>query len=152
MTKESKRYLELLEKRISKLNSLSTALLSARSAMVSFDIDGLESRIKDQENLCEGIRSLDVDIENIQYQCAAHLRLRDVLPPSESDADLSDALARLHQAQASVKELNDAHQAILRRSRVTVTALLNSIRTFEGDYQPVALQQSAQKTLGGERV
>jgi hypothetical protein len=102
--------------------------------------------------LCGGIRSLDVEIEAIQRQCAAHLPRRDGMSASASNADLSDALSRLQLAQASVRELNDSHQAILRRSRVTVVALLNSIRTFEGDYQPVAALQVLQKTLGEDRV
>ncbi len=144
MKKESERYLELLEKRITMLSSLSNALVAARSALVSFDIDGLEARITDQEHLCDGIRALDDEIEKIQYQCAAHLRLRGDGLLEEDNVELTDALTRLHRAQSNVKELNDSHQAVLRRSKLTISALLNSIRVFEGSYQQAALMQNAQ--------
>lgn len=135
---DTTRFLELLEKRIGLLNTLAEALTAARADIVSFDIDGLETRIAAQERLCLDIRSLDGDLDRIQRQCAAHLK-----PPSSTTGKLAGAsvnsnlsprlqetLHRLHDAQAKVKQLNDAHQALLRRSRRTIGALLNTYRTL----------------------
>src|ERR1700690_1664476 len=140
MNNESTRYLELLEQRITLLHSLSGALLEAGASMVAFDIDGLESRIAHQRQLCGAIGSLDDEMERLQYQCAAHLRLNGVVGGEEGAMDLQDALLRLHQAQSAVKKLNTAHQALVHRSKRTVTALLNSLQTFQGSYREAALQ------------
>jgi uncharacterized membrane protein YccC len=140
---ESTTYIELLEQRINLFNSLSASLLAARSAMVSVDIEGLESRISQQREICTNIQKLDDQIERLQYQCAAHLRLHGGVEPLADTSELEEVLYRLHQAQAQVKELNAAHQALLKRSRRTVTALLNSLHTFEGTYKEAAAKQLA---------
>lgn len=147
MSKENGTYLEMLEQRIDLLNSLSATLLAARAAMAAFDIDGLESRIARQQMLCGEIQQLDEQTERLQYQCAAHLRMHGSEETVAGTPELEAALLRLHQAQASVKQLNSAHQALVKRSRRTVTALLNSLHTFEGNYRSAALQQTA----GSER-
>jgi hypothetical protein len=143
MSDDNITYLELLEQRIELFNSLSASLLAARSAMVAVDIDGLESRIAQQREICGNIEKLDEQIERLQYQCAAHLRMHGGVEPLANTAELEEVLHRLHQAQARVKELNAAHQALLKRSRRTVTALLNSLHTFEGTYRKTAVQQTA---------
>lgn len=143
MSTENTTYLELLERRIELLESLSSTLLAARSAMASFDIDGLESRVTQQQTLCMDIQKIDEEMERLQYQCAAHLRLRGGEEALANSEALEKTLLRLHQAQASVKELNTSHQALLNRSRLTVTALLNSLHTFEGNYEKTALKQTA---------
>jgi len=142
MSDETVTYLDLLEQRIELFNTLSASLLAARSAMVAVDIDGLESRIAQQREICSNIEKLDEQIERIQYQCAAHLRMHGGTATLANAAELEDVLHRLHQAQARVKELNTAHQALLKRSRRTVTALLNSLHSFEGTYKDVAAQRN----------
>jgi FlgN protein len=146
MSNENITYLELLEQRIELFNSLSASLLAARSAMVAVDIDGLELRIAQQREICGNIEKLDEQIERIQYQCAAHLRMHAGEETLANTTELEDALHRLHQAQARVKELNASHQTLLKRSRRTVTALLNSLHTFEGTYQKDAIPQAAHFT------
>lgn len=145
MNNETSRYLELLELRITLLDSLSKTLTAARAAMVSFDIDALESLVAQQQQLCQEIRALDQQVERLEYQGAAHLRLRGGQTSDDSEARLEDALDRLHLAQANVKSLNDVHQAVLRRSQRTILALLHSLRTFEGTYQETALLQTAKR-------
>jgi FlgN protein len=152
VNEESTRYLQLLEQRIALLNSLSEALTAAGSSMVAFDIDSLESRIGEQEQLCVGIRTLDEQIEGLQYRCAAHLRLRGTGVDEDRPTQLEDTLHRLGKAQARVKELNDAHQVLLQRSRRTIAALLNSLRTFEGNYQPTSMLQAKRRLEVREQV
>ena len=143
MNSETKQYLELLERRIVLLGSLAEALVAARTDVVSLDIDGLESRIAQQERLCMEIRALDPQLDRVQRQCATHLGLASngstISASNTSSAQLTSTFERLHQVQATVKELNNAHQALLRRSRRTVGALVNSYRSFAMTYSdPVA--------------
>ncbi len=138
MRTETTGRLELLEQRIVLLGSLSDALLAARTAVVSFDLDGLEARIADQHRLCGEIRSLDHHIEQLQFQCAAPLSPRPdksvTQAPNHDDRGLRETVDRLNQAQVRVKQLNDAHQVLLRRSRRTVGALLTAYHSFALTY------------------
>jgi hypothetical protein len=152
VTSETTRYLELLEQRIALLGSLAESLVAARTDVVSLDINGLESRITSQERLCSDIRSLDAQIDRLQRQCAAQLGVpseKILTPGAHSDGQrMREILSRLQAAQTSVKQLNDAHQALLRRSRRTVGALINSLHSFAMTYSdPSAVRESA-----GERI
>jgi hypothetical protein len=152
MSDENLTYIELLEQRIELFNSLSASLLAARSAMAAVDIDSLEARIAQQREICANIENLDEQLERLQYQCAAHLRMHGGEDPLGNAEELEDVLHRLHSAQARVKELNTAHQAFLTRSRRTVTALLNSLHTFEETYKNAALEQNASSADHPEKV
>ncbi|HTP69351.1 MAG TPA: flagellar export chaperone FlgN [Dongiaceae bacterium] len=145
-------YLELLEQRIELLNSLSATLLAARAAMTAFDVGSLEARINEQQELCGEIQKLDEQRERLQYQCAAHLRMHGGDRSLPNSPELEETMHRLYQAQTTVKQLNAAHQVLLQRSRRTVTALLNSIHTFEGSYRRAALQQTAARAEPPEKV
>ena len=142
MTLETSTYLALLEQRIALLGSLATSLLSAREGLVCLDLHGLEQRILEQQKLCLDIHSLDAGIDRIQKQCAAQLGLlstssgKTVLArlPSPEGNRIEVVLTRLHQAQSTVKKLNREHQLLLRRSRRTVGALLNSYHSFALTY------------------
>lgn len=152
MNAETTRYLELLEQRIVLLASLSYALLAARSDVVSFNLDGLEARTADQERLCVEIRSLDTSIDQLQVHCAAHLGVSSGNPaahtPNQDNLRLRETLHRLHAVQVLVKQLNEAHQILLRRSRRTVGALLNSYHSFALTYA----DPSSVRAPAGERA
>jgi hypothetical protein len=152
VTTDTTRFLELLERRIALLGSLAAALIAARADAVSFDLDGLESRIADQANLCVEIRSLDADIDLVQSRCAARLGASPEsgqVAPKSGDTFMQETLGRLRAAQVSVKKLNDAHQHLLVRSRRTAGALLNSYRTFSLTYSDPA---RSTRTYIGERA
>jgi hypothetical protein len=149
---ETTRYLELLEQRIVLLGSLSQAFLAARTDVVAFDLDGLETRIADQERLCVEIRSLDTSVDRLRLQCAAQLGASPDRPatetPNRDNRRLRETLDRLHTAQVRVKQQNDAHQILLRRSRRTVSALLNSYHSFALTYSdPCSIRASAGESL-----
>jgi hypothetical protein len=138
VSNETTRYLELLEQRLDLLGSLASALTAARSDIVSLDINGLESRIADQQRLCTEICSLDRQLDRVQRQCATHFappQGQGIPSASHPDSSrLRETLDRLSRVQATVKRLNAQHQALLRRSRRTVSALLNSYHTFAMTY------------------
>jgi hypothetical protein len=146
---ETQQYLDLLERRIDLLNSLADALKASSADVVSLDIDSLESRIIQQERLCLEIHALNPQLDRVQRQCAAQLELQspsqgNALAASNS-AQISGAIQRLQRVQASVQQLNNAHQSLLRRSRRTVGALLNSYHSFAMTYSDPALPGSGER-------
>lgn len=138
MNTRATQYLALLEQRITLLGSLAGSLAAARTGIVALDIDGLEQRIREQESLCVSIQTLDAQIDRIQRDCAAQMRLTAasdaVAPAEDGSVRLRETLARLSQVQSIVKKLNIEHQLLLRRSRRTVCALLNSYHSFALTY------------------
>jgi hypothetical protein len=119
---------------------------------VALDIDGLEQRIQEQQNLCLNIQTLDAQIDRIQSDCAAHMGLTAAsaghAPVLDSGSiRLRETLARLSQVQAVVKKLNTEHQLLLHRSRLTVCALLNSYHSFALTYSDPAAPRST--SIGG---
>jgi flagellar biosynthesis/type III secretory pathway chaperone len=152
VTQETTRFLELLERRIALLGLLGEALAAARADVCSLDIDSLQARIAQQEKLCREIRALDSQLDRVQRQCSTQIGApsdRALGPNANPDsARLRETLQRLYQAQASVKQLNDAHQALLRRSRRTVNALLHSYHSFAMTYSNPAATGAA----AGERL
>ena len=145
MSAETIRYLELLEERLSLLGSLATALTAARTDIVSLDINGLEVRIAQQDNLCTQIRNLDLQLDRVQSQCATHLAApsNPVVAADSDSIRRRETLDRLTRVQARVKQLNNEHQALLRRSRRTVSALLNSYHSFAMTYSNPSNERAA---------
>lgn len=151
MSHDTHRYLELLEQRIALLGSLAQALVSAQADVAGFDIDGLEARIAGQQRLCSDISALDSEIDRLQRQCAARLASspapRNAPPASPESSRMRETLARLRAVQSDVQRLNSAHQALLKRSRRTVSALLNSYHSFSMTYaDPAAPRTSVGET------
>jgi hypothetical protein len=134
MSAETTRYLDLLERRLALLGSLAAALTATRADIVALDVDGLQARITDQERLCLEIRLLDAQLNRFQRQCAAHTTSGDSTASHADTIRCRQTLDRLKSAQVSVKQLNDEHRALLRRSRRTVNALLNSYHSFALTY------------------
>ncbi len=148
MNPETSQFLELLEQRIALLGLLASSLVLARQGIVALDMDGLEQRIQEQQNLCAEICTVDEQIDRIQKACAARLALpgNTSLTPAldASAARLQETLARLATVQLSVKRLNSEHQSLFsRRSRRTVGALLNSYHSFALTYSEPGAPQSS---------
>ena len=147
MSADTTRYLDLLEQRIVLLGSLADALVSAGASISAFDIDGLEARIATQQQLCAEISALDSQIDVVQRHCAEQVvspstnKISPATTPENSP--MRQTLARLQAVQSSVKQLNEAHKILLRRSRRTVGALLNSYHTFAVTYADPAAPRAA---------
>jgi len=160
MKSESVRYLGLLERRLALLDSLSKTLAESRGQFISMDLEAIGIRIVEQEQLCAQIRSLDTEITSAQVRCAERAGMRPCRD-AISWLDLRDgdtgqheqirlALGRIAVAQAELKRLNDAHQAMLRRSRRTVNVLLNLFNSYAPTYGAPASPASG--TICEERV
>jgi len=149
---DTQRYLELLERRIALLVSLADSLSAASKGLVSFDLDGIQASISEQEKLCAEIRNLDTQLDRVQQHCQAHLSA--VTPtgsnssPDPTRLRLRETISRLTEIQATVKRRNEAHQLLLRRSRRTVGALLNSYHSFAMTYS----NPSSASASAGERL
>ena len=132
MTPDSTRYLNLLERRLDLLGTLTMALKESRNDFIAMDLSGMERRIAEQEQLCSRIRSLDSEISSVQARCAGRAGLLD------GDMQIRTALGRISAAQLELKRANDTHQAMLRRSRRTVQVLLNVFNSLAPTYSAPA--------------
>jgi FlgN protein len=137
VTSETTQICGLLEKRLSLLDSLAVELRACGEAMVGLDFDGIHRRVAQQEQICQQIRYVDRDIENLQHRWTE----------GESDHSFPAAqelLGRITSAQAEVRRLNCAHAALLRRSRRTLRAMMNFVNFYGSTYD--AKQEAAVKT------
>ena len=157
MKSDSARYLNLLEQRLELLRSLTKTLAASRNDFVAMDLNAIERGIQEQEQFCTQIRTLDAEITRIQLGCAQRANLRpcpDAIswPGSNDSSQNRDeqirlTLGRVAEAQAELKRLNDAHQAMLRRSKRTVQVLLNLFDSHAPIYTAPA-QQSTPASYG----
>lgn len=144
MTPESTRYLKLLERRLELLGLLAQTLAQSRHDFIAMNLSGIERRVAEQEQLCAQIRSLDAEIARMQSRCAENAGSRPAAGtlalPGSPDGDVQQddriraMLGRVGLAQAELKKINDAHQAMLRRSKRTVQILLNLFSSFAPTY------------------
>jgi flagellar biosynthesis/type III secretory pathway chaperone len=141
---ESEHYLGLLDRRLSLLDSLAKTLAEARADFISLDLEAIHGRIRDQQQFCAQIQALDKDITSAQVRCANLSSVRprvneiswpDLDRPDEGAGEkIRAAMRRIATAQAELKRLNDAHQALLRRSRRSVGILLNLFQSHAPTY------------------
>jgi len=136
VTTDSTRLLKLLERRLDLLGTLTVALQESRNDFVAMDLGGMERRIAEQEQLCARIRSLDSEISSVQAHYAGRAASLD--DDMNNGEQIRVMLRRVSAAQLELKRANDAHQAMLRRSRRTVQVLLNVFNSFAPTYSAPA--------------
>ena len=144
MSAESERYWGLLERRLSLLDSLSKTLADSRADFIALDLEGIRGRIQEQEQFCRQIRSLDNDITQAQIRCARLAGVPcvsgEICWPETPGTDpalgkkIRETMRRVAAAQGKLKQLNDAHQALLRRSQRTVLVLVNLFQSHAPTY------------------
>jgi hypothetical protein len=125
MSVERAHYLELLERRLTLLGELAGELRASTEALVQLDLDTIHRKVGEQERLCHEIQSLDRGLDDLQRKCGAGLA-----PGSDSSA----LLARMAETQAQVRALNRKHAALVRRSRRTLEAMMNFLRSTSPTY------------------
>jgi chromosome segregation ATPase len=136
MSSDTAHFVSLLDRRTDLLELLIRSLQSARDAIIKFDMRELEAGIAEQQDLCARIRMLDADIEKFQAS-------RD-----HADPRVSGAFERMIAAASLTHQLNHAQRSLLRHSRRTVDALMNSYRMFALTYA----DPCATGGITGERV
>jgi len=160
MNTESERYWRLLERRLSLLDALTKTLAESRADFIALDLEAVRGRIREQEQFCGQIRALDQDISRAQVQCArlagvpsASAEIRWPAFPGTEPAlaeKIRETMGRVAAAQRQLQQLNNAHQAMLRRSRRTVHVLLNLFQSHAPTY--AAQVAPANGTICEERV
>jgi hypothetical protein len=118
-------YLELIERRLTLLGELAAALRASTDALVQLDLDAIHRRVGEQERLCVEIQTLDRGLDELRGKYRGAIGL---------EADPPPALARMAAAQAEVRALNRRHAALVRRSRRTLEAMMNFLRSTAPTY------------------
>jgi len=151
---ETQRYLDLLDRRIGLLGTLAESFVAVRKDIVSLDVNGLEARIAQQQQLCQQVGALDGQLDKLQEHCASSLQASAGKSGATGDGQagnerealverLAETRERMKSAQGRVKQLNATHQELLRRCRRTAGALQNLYGTFEATYaEPMHARQS----------
>jgi hypothetical protein len=149
MKSESARYLELVERRVSLLRALVRAETEWRRAFIGLDMQNAERCAADEEQLCANIRTIDSDIATLQAnqskRSGAGSNASEFSWPKTPDVDsrvhqsIRAALGQMMELHLDLKRANETRQAILRRSRYTVSALRNLFNSYASTYgAPVA--------------
>ena len=136
MNSQTAHYISLVERRTELLQLLIASLRTVRDAVVTFDMRRLEAGIAEQQDLCARIRMLDTDIEKSRQS-------RD-----DADPQLRGAFQHMIATASVTHQLNHAQRSLLRHSRRTVDALMNSYRMFALTYADPA----ANRRAAGEKV
>jgi hypothetical protein len=143
MQTESKKYLELLERRLALLDRLTEALSSARGDLVAMDLESIRAGIREQQGLCASISSLDQEISRAQAHAMAltgtPVRAEISWPAASGvEQELRErirlTLERVARTQQDLRRRNNTHQALLRRSSRTVGVLLNLLQSQAPTY------------------
>ncbi len=143
MEHHTSHFLNLLERRLELLNRLAGDLSACSAAIVNLDLEGIHTRVGEQEKVCAQIRGLDAEIEALPMACR-----RDPGVPDE-DARIACALEQVSAAQLEVRRLNQVHASLLCRSRRTLGALKNYIAAFAPTYlSPQSNLPSSSTDLG----
>ncbi len=137
MTVRDEQHTELLERRLTLLGELVAALRASTDALVRMDIETIHQSVGNQERLCGEIRSLDRVLDALQRKWAAGMAAR-----GESGR-IDRLLERVAEAQAEVRQLNQRHAALVRRSRRTLDAMLNFLRSTAPTYADPRLAGTA---------
>ena len=135
MSSDIETFLGLLEKRLSLLRLLAQEFVDCRKDFMAFDLDGMYRRISEQEELCRQIQRLNPGIQALQRACAMQLGIENHYPGGKNEnAGLGERLTRvmheLGKAQDEVGRLNQIHAGYLRRSRKTISVLMNFIGRY----------------------
>jgi hypothetical protein len=139
VSRDLETYLGLLERRLSLLRLLAQEFVDCRKEFVALDLDGMYRRISEQEELCRQIQRLQPAIHALQQTCATHLGLESRGAAGNAEnAERAERLGRvmrdLGKAQAEVGRLSQIHAAYLRRSRKTISVLMNYIGNYAMTY------------------
>jgi flagellar biosynthesis/type III secretory pathway chaperone len=124
----NEQHIELLERRLALMGELAAAVRASTDALVRLDIEKIHQSVGNQERLCDEIRSLDRGIDALRRKWGAGIAARGEV--GEIDA----LLGRVAEAQAEVRQLNQRHAALVRRSRRTLDAMLNFLRSAGPTY------------------
>ncbi len=145
MEPEVARYFELVESRLSALQSLAQDLQESHSAFAEMDLDGILQHTSHQEKFCTRLRTVNHTLR------AAERKLLKSPGPNQTSPDIQTWLEsqgpieaerlrmltdKISDAEQQVVQRNRVQTVLLERSRHSVNVLLNSMVNFAATYQP----------------
>ena len=139
MQQEVDRYLILLEKRLATLRQLATQIRESQDAYAGMDLDRITHYIAHQENLCNQVRSFDLQIQSLSKSLGDALNLElDLAKPATLMSHLDESSQRklrivtqgLANIQADVKRLNRVQAELLKRSKRSINVLVNMMAQY----------------------
>jgi hypothetical protein len=140
----SARYLELVERRLGLLRGLIHLETEWRAAFIGLKMEDAERCAAEQEVLCAQIRALDRDIATLQGNRVKPATSTPKGPqagaskPSDLDPVLHPrilmALERMAALHLELSRSNRTRIAILRRSKLTMSALRNLFNSYAPTY------------------
>jgi hypothetical protein len=150
MKSGSAKFLELVERRLELLRTLVLAEGEWRRAFIALDMQGSQRRAAEEDLLCEQIRALDKEITSLQASPANSSNLiakKFEIGWSEcSEADpifrrsIRAAMDQMTALHLDLKHSNQTKRAILKRSKLTISALHNLFNSYAPTYSaPPAL-------------
>jgi hypothetical protein len=98
--------------------------------MAELDLDAMEHCISRQAELCDAIASVDSRLQRIGKRRESDTFIFELLDPevdSEALVYLRSLVEELRTTQKRAKRLNETVSELVRRSRISNTALLNAI-------------------------
>ena len=133
-TSDVDRLARLLQERLGELRLLEEALRQSLSAIVALDLDQIEALTRRKSALCERIAALDAiiaAIPGVTRQTAPRVRKINLNFGGEAPA-LRDAADANMNAQKEIAQLSRTSGELLRRARLSTTALLNVYDSHRG--------------------
>jgi hypothetical protein len=128
------RLARLLQERLGELRLLEAALRQSLSAIAALDLDEIEAVTRRKAALCERIAALDAIISAAPGVKNSAQKWRAPKFHIENDASpaLRDAANANMEAQKEIAQLSRTSNELLRRSKLSNTALLNLFGTQSG--------------------
>ena len=145
MEPEVARYFELVESRLSALQSLAQDLQESHSAFAEMDLDGILQHTSRQEKFCTRLRTVNHTLRAVERkllkspgpnQTSPNIQTRlESQGPIETER-LRMLTAELSAAERNTHQLNRVQTVLLERSRHSVNVLMNLMVNFAATYQP----------------
>ena len=145
MEPEVARYFELVESRLSALQSLAPDLQESHTAFAEMDLEGILQHISRQEKFCTRLRTVNHTLRAVERkllkspgpnQTSPNIQTRIESQGSIEAERLRMLTAKISAAERQVVHLNRVQTVLLERSRHSVNVLLNSMVNFAATYQP----------------
>jgi len=160
MNPDREKILELLERRLELVRALIRLGAQWRRAFIDWNLDHSEQCAAEEEKLSRQILALDMEIASHEgrrlprsEQDAAVRSVRAADPAEmdwHKDSRIREVLDRMRALHLELMQSNEIRKSILRRSKITMTALRNLFNSYAPTYAAPAASSTG--TIYEERV
>jgi hypothetical protein len=160
MNSDREKILELLQRRLELVRALIRLGAQWRLAFINWNLDQSEHCAAEEEKLSRQILALDMEIASHQghrlSQSEQNAAAHSAIAPASVETDwqkdhrIRDVLEQMRALHFELKQANEIRKSILRRSKITMTALRNLFNSHAPTY--AAPTASSTGTIYEERV